>query len=109
MRALVSMPRSPTKATWVSPNRSLSLVIWVLFQRRISGENRALTRHGVRQILGAALDHTGLAEPTTVAPLRFTPHDFRRLFITDAVLNGPPPHIAQVDDHAGPALTVGQC
>ena len=29
-------------------------------------------------------------------PLRFTPHDFRRLFITDAILGGLPPHVAQV-------------
>jgi hypothetical protein len=29
MRALVSMPRSPTKHTRASPNRVLSLVIWV--------------------------------------------------------------------------------
>jgi hypothetical protein len=28
--------------------------------------------------------------------LRFTPHDFRRMFITDAVLHGMPPHIAQL-------------
>ena len=33
--------------------------------------------------------------PTQAAhPLAFTPHDFRRIFITDAVLNGMPPHIA---------------
>ena len=29
-------------------------------------------------------------------PLRFTPHDFRRIFITDAIMNGMPPHIAQL-------------
>ena len=28
--------------------------------------------------------------------MRFTPHDFRRLFITDAIINGMPPHIAQL-------------
>ena len=26
----------------------------------------------------------------------FTPHDFRRIFVTDAIMNGLPPHIAQV-------------
>ena len=25
----------------------------------------------------------------------FTPHDFRRLFINDAIMHGMPPHIAQ--------------
>lgn len=39
---------------------------------------------------------TGLTEAATAQPLRFTPHDFRRLFITDAILNGLPPHIARV-------------
>ena len=30
------------------------------------------------------------------APLRFTLHDFRRIFITDAIMHGMPPHIAQL-------------
>ena len=30
------------------------------------------------------------------APLSFTPHDFRRIFATDAIMNGMPPHIAQL-------------
>ncbi len=29
-------------------------------------------------------------------PLAFSPHDFRRIFVTDAIMNGLPPHIAQV-------------
>ena len=33
---------------------------------------------------------TGLTEADG-RPLRFTPHDFRRIFVTDAVLNGMPP------------------
>ena len=28
--------------------------------------------------------------------MRYTPHDFRRIFITDAIMSGLPPHIAQV-------------
>ena len=30
------------------------------------------------------------------APLVYTPHDFRRMFFTDAIMHGLPPHIAQV-------------
>ena len=30
------------------------------------------------------------------APLRFAPHDFRRMLITDAIMHGMPPHIAQL-------------
>ena len=38
---------------------------------------------------------TGLKD-TAGQPLHDTPHDFRRIFITDAVISGLPPHIAQV-------------
>ena len=47
-------------------------------------------------MLDAALACTGLTDPADGGPLRYTPHDFRRIFITDAVMNGLPPHIAQV-------------
>jgi hypothetical protein len=47
-------------------------------------------------MLAAAVARTGLADPATGQPLVYTPHDFRRMFITDVVLNGLPPHIAQV-------------
>ena len=46
-------------------------------------------------MLTAALARTGLTDPAG-SPLHYTPHDFRRLFITDAIINGLPPHIAQV-------------
>jgi hypothetical protein len=40
--------------------------------------------------------------------LRFTPHDFRRLFITDAIMSGLPPHIAQViAGHRDINVTIG--
>ena len=47
-------------------------------------------------MLNAALAHTGLIDPADGLPLHYTPHDFRRIFITDAILGGLPPHIAQV-------------
>jgi integrase len=40
--------------------------------------------------------------------LHFTPHDFRRIFITDAIVNGLPPHIAQIIvGHATITTTMG--
>ncbi|MEV6335478.1 site-specific integrase [Nocardia vinacea] len=68
----------------------------VLFQRRFGTENRAINHSTIRKMIYAALADTGLTDPATGGPLTYTPHDFRRLFITDAVLNGLPPHIAQV-------------
>jgi integrase len=68
----------------------------LLLQRRAGFENRAIGAAAIRDMLTTALAHTGLTDPADGEPLRFTPHDFRRLFITDAVLSGLPPHIAQV-------------
>jgi integrase len=67
----------------------------VLFQRRIGAENRAIPAATIRKILAAALARTGLTDPAG-APLHYTPHDFRRMFLTDAIMNGLPPHIAQI-------------
>jgi integrase len=68
----------------------------VLFQRRFPSEIRAISDSSLREMLNAALAHTGLKDPATCQPLHYTPHDFRRIFITDAVMSGLPPHIAQV-------------
>ncbi len=68
----------------------------LLFQRRIGTENRAIAVGGVGNLLSGALAHTSLVDPVDGQPLHYTPHDFRRMFITDAILGGLPPHIAQV-------------
>jgi hypothetical protein len=68
----------------------------LLFQRRIGSENRPIASGSVGKLLSLALAHTGLIDPVTERPLHYTPHDFRRMFITDAILNGLPPHIAQI-------------
>ena len=68
----------------------------LLFQRRHSTENHRLSPDVTRNMLARALRNTGLIDPASGTPLRYTPHDFRRLFITDAIMNGLPPHIAQV-------------
>ncbi len=68
----------------------------LLFQRRFAAENRKISSDVARDLLSVALQDTGLIDPADGGPLRYTPHDFRRLFITDAIMNGLPPHIAQV-------------
>ena len=67
----------------------------VQFQRRVGPENRPIPAATIRKLLAAALARTGLTSPSG-EPLHYTPHDFRRMFLTDAILNGLPPHIAQV-------------
>ena len=66
-------------------------LIWLppsplLFQRRTQTENHAITGNFVADRLDDALARTGLTDHAAGGPLRFTPHDFRRLFITDAIL-----------------------
>ncbi|MGH3949909.1 MAG: tyrosine-type recombinase/integrase, partial [Pseudonocardiaceae bacterium] len=80
----------------------------LLFQRRVGAENRSLGRTFVTTLLDEALARTGLTDPATGQSLRFTAHDFRRIFITDAVLNGLPPHIAQIiAGHRDIGVTMG--
>ncbi|MDQ0745911.1 site-specific recombinase XerD [Streptomyces africanus] len=49
----------------------------------------------IRRALAEVLAFVGLTD-TTGRPMDFAPHDFRRMFITDAIRSGLPPHIAQV-------------
>ena len=67
----------------------------LLFQRRFGIEHRAIPADTIREWIKGALDGANVTDAAG-QPLRFTPHDFRRMFITDAVLHGMPPHIAQL-------------
>jgi hypothetical protein len=67
----------------------------LLFQRKMRLENRPITDDAVRSLLDHTLAGTGLTDPSG-RQLSFRPHDFRRLFITEAIMNGMPPHIAQL-------------
>jgi Phage integrase family len=79
----------------------------LLFQRRHGGENRAIGGPAVRELISDALASTGLTDASG-KPLRFVPHDFRRIFITDAIMHGMPPHIAQlVAGHRDIGVTLG--
>jgi integrase len=64
----------------------------LLFQRRYGSENRPITRSYIRECMVT----TSQAAQLTVAdqPLEWRPHDFRRIFVTDALRSGLPPHIA---------------
>jgi integrase len=101
LAAIISRARAPSGAIplvaaydhherrWVPPAP-------LLFQRRFRGYDQALHEGTIRKMPAAAVARAGLSDPATGQPLSYTPHDFRRMFITDAVLGGLPPHIAQV-------------
>jgi integrase len=63
-----------------------------LFQRRYGSEDRPVNRSYIRECMVA----TSRAAQITIAgqPLEWRPHDFRRIFVTDALRSGLPPHIA---------------
>ncbi len=78
----------PHERTWKPP-------MPLLFQRVVGLENRPISADGIRHLLTGALAASGITG-TDGKPLTFWPHDFRRVFTTDAILNGMPPHIAQL-------------
>jgi integrase len=93
--------RDRHERTWLPPAP-------LLFQRRTRTENHMITGNVVADLLDRALARTCLTDPVSGGPLHFSPHDFRRIFITDAVLNGLPPHIAQViAGHQDISVTMG--
>jgi integrase len=101
LSAVIRRIREPGGAVPLVPVYDRYECLWrppspVLFQRRFSSEVRPISDTSLRDILNAALVHTGLKDPADGQPLHYTPHDFRRIFITDAVMGGLPPHIAQV-------------
>jgi hypothetical protein len=82
-----------------------------LFQRTagrgFKGTTRAMTRTYVYRVLNKVAHAAGLAGPDGQL-LEFTPHDFRRVFATDALATGLPPHIIQkLMGHATLATTEG--
>ena len=74
---------------WLAPSP-------LLFQHRVGVEPRAFSVGLVASLLDEALSRAALTDESDGSPLRCTAHDFRRMFITEAVMNGLPPHIAQV-------------
>ncbi|MFJ9900509.1 tyrosine-type recombinase/integrase [Streptomyces sp. NPDC091280] len=78
----------PNERAWNPP-------LPLLFQWCWGGQNRPVSVFTIRKSLDETLLASGLADATG-QPLRYQPHDFRRVFVTDAIMSGLPPHIAQV-------------
>jgi hypothetical protein len=100
LSAMVSRLRVPNGAIPLVAAYDIRERIWnppmpLLFQRSIGSENRPFTPTAIRKLLINALAATGLTDADG-DPLMFSPHDFRRIFVTDAIMSGLPPHIAQV-------------
>ena len=64
-----------------------------LFQRQHGWRREVISTTVVQKLLNETLARAGLTD-STGQPLRYTPHDFRRIFVTEAVTGGLPVHIA---------------
>jgi len=100
LSAIISRVRGPGGAVPLIVSYDVRERVWnppmpLLFQRNIGSEIRAHTPNAIRNLLIGALAATGLTDASG-DPLVFSPHDFRRIFVTDAIMSGLPPHIAQV-------------
>jgi hypothetical protein len=101
LSTIIGRVRDDTGAIPVIPAYDRRECVWLdpspwLFQRRFGAEHRRICEGAIQNMLNAALAHTSLVDPADGRPLHYTPHDFRRIFITDAILSGLPPHIAQI-------------
>lgn len=100
LSAIVQRLRTPDGSVPLVVSYDVREKVWhppmpLLFQRSIGNERRAFTPSAIRKLLITALAATRLADANG-DPLMFQAHDFRRIFVTDAIMNGLPPHIAQI-------------
>jgi hypothetical protein len=102
-----TQPDVPLVVSYDKNERVCNPPMPLLFQWRCRLENRAVGETSLRKYLGDALAAIGVKDASGRA-LRYTFHDFRRIFITDAILHGMPPHIAQlVAGHRDVNTTMG--
>lgn len=103
LSAVITRVRKPDGTILSIPVYDMHEKVWndprpVLYQWAASGEggeSNAISNNSVRKAVNETLTASGLLDKSG-RPLRVQLHDFRRIFITDAILNGLPPHIAQV-------------
>jgi integrase len=90
----------PYERTWGAP-------MPLLFQRPRGPEHQTISRTTIRRCLNHVLAASGLSDASN-QPMMFTPHDFRRLFATEALRSGLPPHIAaKILGHVDLGTTMG--
>jgi integrase len=78
-----------------------------LFQRQVGGTHQVFSPASIRNWLDRTLERADLRD-VDGTPIRFVPHDFRRLFATEVVNTGLPIHIAAaVLGHRGLDTTRG--
>lgn len=100
LSAIVSRVREASGAIPLIPFYDGLEKIWhpstpLLFQWSSGGQRRAVSSKTIRKAINEILHAAGLTNAAG-QPLNYQPHDFRRIFTTEAIMNGMPPHIAQL-------------
>lgn len=85
--------RVPVAARYDPHERFTGPLLPHLFQRKIGWRREIISTKVLYRLLNETLLRTGLTDRAG-QPSRYTPHDFRRIFATDAVTGGLPVHIA---------------
>jgi site-specific recombinase XerD len=83
----------PLVARFDPIERTLGPELPHLFQRRLRWKRDVITPKMVSDLIGGTVTRSGLTDQAGT-PLEFRPHDFRRIFTTEAVAAGLPVHIA---------------
>jgi hypothetical protein len=94
-RIRAGQPHVPLVVSYDKNERVYNPPMPLVFQWRRRLENRPVAETSLRTYLDHALSALGVKD-TGGRALRYTFHDFRRLFLTDAIMHGMPPHIAQL-------------
>jgi len=85
----------PLVVAYDEHERVWNVPVPLLFQRRFGAESRPIPALAIRELINIAVARGAITD-TDGRALRFAPHDFRRIFVTDAIMHGMPPHIAQL-------------
>ena len=83
----------PLVSRYEAANRLHSPALPFLFQRPYGLRQQVLTTMRVKHVIDQTMAATGL-RTADGQPMSITPHDFRRIFATEAVASGLPVHIA---------------
>lgn len=95
----------PLTARYDNHERTVGPELPHLFQRRLAWRWEVLNDSTIRKLLNRALARTHLRDHAG-QPIKYTPHDFRRMFTTEAVSGGLPVHIvARLLGHANLNVT----
>ncbi|RBM18631.1 site-specific integrase [Prauserella sp. PE36] len=82
----------PLVARYDPHERTIGPPLPHLFQRTLAGKSKVISTGTVYKLLADTLTRSGICDAAGQS-MNFSPHDFRRLFTTDAVTGGLPVHI----------------